>query len=454
MAITRRDLVRGLGMGILGAGALTGCGPRGSGGKGPKSPEPSAQALSEPDIPLVIGQIGADYGRMASFEEAIAVAIDEARIDVNARWDGLFGLEVALLERHVMQEPGEDLAPVIEKLAGAGATCVITSIDEESLIAAMPAFVEAGLAVIDVFTSGMGVRAPEVQTANLLMRLAPNDSILAAQYSEIALSADSSKGGTPGTVAFLSEDTAQGRSLLQELELYLNPRRGRIVSEQFYAVGDIGDIAARVKAVLKEPPALLVLNGGQESAPFLSALYEATLDKGNRPTIDIPKRLSPAAVVDYSQLPIAKDLLPESLTSATGYQPGGEITFDHKAMMLNRSSDFLRTGYAYSQHGYDAFVMACLAAQHALSVTGTALAAALPAILTGSDGCTDYEACRRVMRTALEAQGRATVAYAGRMGKLELGPLSDARIGEMREYTWTEANVLEAGTATGFEAAE
>ena len=451
MAITRRALVRGLGAGILGAGVLSGC--RGRGAQ-PTEPPPSAEQLEEPDTPLVIGQIGAAYGRMAAFEEAISVAVQEARIDVNARWDGLFGHEVVLLDRHVMQEPGEDLAPVVEELAGAGATCLITSIDEESLIAAMPAVVEAGLAVIDVFTSGMSVRADDVQTANLLMRLSPDDRTLAAQYGEIALGADSERGGTPGTVAYLSEDTAQGRSLHQELELYLNPRSGRIVSEQFYAVGDIGDIGERVKTVLEEPPALLVLNGGQESAPFLSALYEATLDDGNRPTVEIPARLSPAATVDYSQLPTAEDLLPECLTSATGYQPGGEITEEHRAMMLNRSTDFLRTGYAYSQQGYDAFVMACLAAQHALSVTGTALAGAVPAILTGSEDCTDYEACRRVMHTALETNGRDTVAYAGRMGALELGPLSDARIGEMREYSWSAANELEDGGATGFEAPE
>src|SRR5699024_755117 len=104
-----------------------------------------------------------------------------------------------------MQEPGEllddrgeVLAPVVEELAGAGATCLITSIDEESLIAAMPAVVEAGLAVIDVFTSGMSVRADDVQTANLLMRLSPDDRTLAAQYGEIALGADSERGGTPG----------------------------------------------------------------------------------------------------------------------------------------------------------------------------------------------------------------------------------------------------------------
>ena len=454
MRITRRTLVQGLGAGVLGAGTLSACGPGGRRRPRPETTAPTAGTLEEPDQPLVIGQIGASYGRMGRAEEAIAVAIDEARIDVNARWGGLFDQEIVLLERHVMEAPGEDLGPVITEMADAGATCVITSIDEESLIAAMPALVEAQLAIVDVLTSGMSVRSEDVQTANLLVRLAPNERINAARYAEEALGGGGDRSGPAGSVAFLSEDTAQGRSLLDELTKVLNPASGKVVSEQFYEVGKIGDIGARVKAVLESPPALLVANGGAELAPFLSALHTATLDEGKRPTIEFPRRVSPAATIDYSQEPVAKDLAPESLTAVTGYEPGGEITVGHENMMLNRNPEFLRRGYAYSQHGYDALVMLCLAAQHALSVEGTALAAALNAVLTGSEECTDFEECRRVMTTALEAGEKATVAYVGRMGKVELGGQSDARIGQLREYTWNEANVMQPGTAGGFEAPE
>ncbi|AXK45028.1 ABC transporter substrate-binding protein [Brachybacterium saurashtrense] len=449
MALARRDLVRGLGAGILGAGALGACTRRRD---GPPTPPPSAEPLTEPDTPLVIAQIGADHGRAGQVEEAVAVALDEARIDVNARWDGLFGHEVELLERHVVHEPGEDLAPVIREFAEAGATCVITSVDEETLIAAMPALVEAGMAVIDVLTSGMSVRSQEVHTANLLVRLSPDERTLAARYAEAALGSSSDRAGAPGTVALLSPDTAQGRSLLHELEQYLNPRNGRVLSAQFYDGDGIGDVEQRVQAVLEEPPALLVVEGGPETAPFLSALHEATLGENGRPEVQFPRRLGPTATVDYSRMPIAEDLAPECLSAATGYQPGGEVTVEHENMMLNRSAAFLETGYAYSQQAYDAFTMACLAAQHALSVTGTALAAALPAILTGAEECTDFDQCRRVMRTALEVADTATISYRGRMGKLELGPGADARVGELREYTWSEENALGPGTATGFEA--
>ena len=457
MTLTRRALVRGLGTGVLGAGALSACGPGGGIRRGrPRATTtaPTAGVLEEPDQPLVIGQIGASYGRMGRVEEAIAVAIDESRIDVNARWDGLFGRSVELLERHVMEAPGEDLAPVIAEMADAGATCVITSIDEESLIAAMPALVEAQLAVLDVLTSGMDVRAAEVQTANLLVRLAPNDRVLAARYAEQALGGGGDRSGPAGTVAYLSEDTLHGRSLLTELTQVLNPSSGRIVSEQFYEAGKIGDLEVRVKKVLEDPPALLVANGGPELAPFLSALHTATLDEDDRPTVQFPRQVPPWATIDYSREPVAEDLVPEALASTTGYQPGGDLSVDHENLMLNRSREFLRRGYAYSQQGYDAVVMLCLAAQHALSVTGTDLAAALPAILTGTEECTDFEQCRRIMATALETGQRATVSYVGAMGALELGGQSDARTGQLREYAWSEANELEQPSATAFEAPE
>ncbi|WP_114856083.1 ABC transporter substrate-binding protein [Brachybacterium sp. YJGR34] len=455
MAITRRTLVRGLGMGVLGAGALSGCGD-GEGIRGRRgrrratTTAPTAGALEEPETPLVIGQIGASYGRAAPFEKSVAVAISEAAIDVNDRWDGLFGQEVALHDRHVMSEAGEDLSDVIAGFADEGVTCVITSIDEEALVAAMPHLVEHEMAVIDVFTSGMQLRSAEVHTANLLARLSPNDRTIAALYEEAAWSS-SDRGGPAGTVAFVSQDTMQGRGLLHQITQLLNPKDGRVLSEQFYPVGDIGNVGERVSAVLETPPALLVVNGGPEAGPFLSALREATLDEDGRPAVEFPIRLGPAATLDYSQIAAGDSLVAESLAGATGYEPGGEITVEHENMMLNRDAGFLTSGYAYSQQAYDAFTLACLAAQDALAVDGPAIASSLPRVLTGSEECTDYGLCRGALQTALEAQETTTIAYVGRTGAVELGPQADLRTGELREYSWSEANVLEAGTAKNVE---
>lgn len=435
-------------MGVLGAGALTAC-TRGGGGRGTSSTEaPTGGDLAEPDTPLVMGSIGASYGRSAPFESAISIAIHEALVAVNARWKGLFGHTVEMAERHVMAEAGEDLTAVIAAMAESGVTAVITSIDEEALVAAMPAFVEAGMAVIDVLTSGMSVRAPDVLTSNMLIRLAPNDVAIATLYTEAAWAGSGSKGGAPGTVAYVSEDTDQGHSLLHEISQILDPAGGKVVAEHFHPFGKIEELDAVVAKVLKTPPALLVVNSGPEAGPFLSALYAATLDKDKRPTVEIPTRLGPAASVDY----VDAELLPECLSSATGYVPGTDLQVDHVNMMLNVDPNLQRTGYAYSQQGYDAVMLACLAAQDALSADGVDISASVGKVLTGSQECTDFGDCRSILRAGLGADERATITITGRVGALELGTAKDARTGDIRTFTWSDSQEIQNGTSENFDA--
>lgn len=454
MSIPRRHLVRSLGAGILGAGALTACGEgmprgRGRGRRRSTTPAPTAGALSEPEQPLVLGSIGASHGRTAPFEHAIAIGIREALIDLNHRDHGLFGQDVQIAQRHVMAEAGEDLADVIADLADSGVTAVITSLDEDALIAAMPAFVEAGIAVIDVITSGMNVRSTEVATSGMLVRLSPNNRTLAAMYAEASWSGGSSdRSGTPGTVAFVSENTSQGEDLLHEMKQVLEPAGGRIVAQHFYPFGALEDSGALVEEVLESPPGLLVVNGGPEVGPFLSGLHEATLDEGQRPTVEVPVRLNPAATVDY----VDAELAPESLMQATGHEPGGELTDAHVHMMINVDPQLRLSGFAYSQHSYDAVTLAGLAAQDSLSVQGTDIAAAIPGVLTGSEDCTDFGTCVTILRDALIADSRTTISFTGRMGALELDAGPDPRAGQIRTYSWNDAGGIEAASADSFEA--
>lgn len=453
MSISRRRLVHSLGAGVLGAGALSACGEgmqRGRRGRRrTTTTAPTADALSEPEQPLVLGSIGASYGRAAPFEDAIAIGLSESLIDVNHRFNGLFGQDVQLFDRHVMTEAGEDLDGVIDELAGSGVTAVITSIDEDALIAAIPAFVEAGIAVIDLFTSGMNVRATDVVSSGMLVRLSPTTRVLAAIYAEAAWSgADSDRAGAPGTVAFLSEDTSQGHDLLHELRQLLGPAGGKLVSEEFYPFGELDDIESRVETILETPPALLVANGGPEIGSLLSALHEATLDEGQRPTVEIPVRLGPAATVDY----VEADLTPEALVRATGFEPGAELERQHENMMLNVDPQLRSTGYAYSQHSYDALMLAALAAQQSLSVQGTDIAATIPGVLTGTEECTDFGQCVTILRDAVVAGDRATISFTGRMGALELDAAPDPRSGQLRTYSWNEAGAIVDDGADSFAA--
>ncbi len=448
MSITRRSLVRGLAPAIVGAaagvGALTSC-------SSDRDPDASAEDAGTrsapqplPDTPLVLGSIGASYGRAAAFEAPISIAISEAMIDLNARWGGVLGREVTMHERHVAAAAGEDLTAVIATMAEAGVSAVITSLDEEALVAAIPALVDAQIAVIDVLTSGMTVREPEVASATMLIRLAPDDVAIASLYAEQAWTAGSDRSGPPGTLAYVSEDTAQGHSLLGELTRILAPQGGKIQTEQFYRAGESPDLDAVVEAILAEPPALLVVNGGREAGPLLSALHDATLDGSQEPTVQIAARLSPAATADYSE----DDLAPGCLASATGFLPGGELDDTHINMMLNADTTLLGTGFGYSQQAYDAVMLAGLAAEDAVSVGGVDIAGSLTKVLTGAQECTEFGECSTLLRDARAAGQRTMISFTGRSGPLELGSDNDIRTGTIRSSTWDDANAIEPGPTT------
>lgn len=451
MSITRRSLVRGLGPAIVGVGAGVGALTSCSADRAPGGPAEDAgsttAAPSEPDAPFILGSIGAAYGRAEAFEAPISIAIGEALIDLNAQWGGVFGQDVILHERHVAAAAGEDLAGVIATMADAGVSAVITSLDEEALVAAIPALVDAQIAVIDVLTSGMSVRDAEVRSANMLVRLAPDDVAIAALYAEQAWAASSGASGLPGTVAYVSEDTAQGRSLLEQLTRILPPAGGKILTEQFYPAGNMEDVDAVVEAVLADPPALLVVNGGPEAGRFLSALHEATLDASQQPTVQIASRLSPAASVDYSEAQLA----PECLASATGYLPGGNLDETHINMMLNVDVTLLQTGFGYSQQAYDAVMLAGLAAQDARSVEGVDIAGSLGKVLTGAEECADFGACSTLLGDALAAGKRTTISFTGRSGPLEIGTDNDVSAGKIRTVAWDDANSIVPGSAVDFE---
>ncbi|MGP5695153.1 ABC transporter substrate-binding protein [Brachybacterium alimentarium] len=436
MPMRRRTLIRGLGVGAFGACALSAC----SGGFRRARAAPTAAAapepLHEPETELVLGSLGAVHGRSAPFERAISVAVDQAMIDLNASFEGLFGHEVAMRERIVAPETGADLSAEIAGLAEAGVSAVVSSLDEEALATAMPLLAEAGIAVIDVFTSGLSVRAPEVRTGNMLIRLAPQDAAIAQLYADIALRASADDGSTAGTLAYVSEETAQGRSLVQELRRILEPAGGAVALESFHPVGDLGSTDDLVAALLDDPPALLVLNGGGEAGTLLSALHTASRDENGRRTVTIPARLGPAASIDYSGAGLAAGCL----ESATGYEPGGELSEEHLNMMLNADPELQTIGCAYSQQAYDAVMLAALAAQDALSVDGAAIAGAVQRVLEGSTACTDYGTCRDILRTGAEAGSAGSVAFAGRTGTLRLGPTKDVSATSIRGVAWTTAN--------------
>lgn len=451
MALSRRALVTSLSASVLGTGALSGCAEGGiRRGRRRTTGPPTASPRSEPETPLVIGSIGSAFGAPAHFEERIGVAIGEAIIDINHIGGGLFGRDVVLAERLLMAEPGHDLSESVATLGGAGVTVVVASLEDQALIGAMPHFVEAGMAVIAPWGSSSAVRAEEVASSGLLYRLAPNDRAIARMYMDLSLAADGDRGGAPGTIAYVASDTTQGRSLLEEIRWLTGPENGRVTMDHFYPEGDLGDVDGLVAQLVEDPPAVLVLNGGPECAALASTLHTASLDEGNRPRFEVAVRLAPHAAIDHS----GSEFAPESLTRATGYEPGGELAGDHVNQMLNGRTDMHTSGYAYTQQAYDAVVLACLASREALSVDGTMIGPAISRVLSGSESCTSFQECDALLREAQAAESTASVGYQGRTGPLELGSDGDPRTGALRTYSYDAGGARHFENAATFELTE
>ncbi|MFC0674834.1 ABC transporter substrate-binding protein [Brachybacterium hainanense] len=436
MSLTRRRALASLGVSALGAGALAACTPIGRRGRS-TTPPPTASDRTAPTSPLVIGSIGSGFGEPGQVETQIRLAVGEAVERINTVDGGLFGQDVELVERIVLEEPGDDPAEQIEALAAQGVQVLVSSLEDAQLIAALPTIVARGMAVLCPWSSSKAVRE-QAEASGLLFRLVPPDEAIAAAHVEAALTSPP-KGTTPGTVFYVAPDTTAGRSLRAELELQLNPAGGTLLEPVLYPPGEplaVADIAARVLAA---PPALLILQGGPECGPLASAVHEGTKDASGRSQVSIRTRMGPAASVDYSRA----SLPAESLSDAEGTVPGALLsTGDFADIMLNLDTTLVSEGFAFGQQAYDAVVIACLAAQRALSIVGSEIAAEVPAVLTGSSACEAYYDCRQLLSEGSD------VAYSGMSGQLELDSVGDLRSGELRRITWDETGARVIGDST------
>lgn len=430
---SRRRVLTTLGTAVLGAGGLAACTRGGRAGRS-TTPPPTASARQEPTSPLILGSIGSAFGAPGQFEKQISLAIEEAVRHVNILGGGLFGQEVVLVDRVVVQEPGADVAAAVASLAEAGVSIVISSLEDAQLKEALPAFVEHGMLVICPWSSSNAVREDD-SAGGMLIRLAPNDTAIAIQHVEAAV-ADAPEGTVPGTIAYVSPDTLQGRSLLAEIRHRLDPRGGSMVVEHFYPQGSTPDAEAIAAQVAAAPPALLVLNGGPESGPIASAVHRASEDEDGRSRVTIRTRMGPGGSVDYREA----GLPAESLADAEGTEPGGPVDVGRfEDIMLNLDTSLLETGYAYGQQAFDAVVLACLGARHALAIDGASIAPSIPLLLVGAAECDSFAACDQLLRDAQALRERGDVAYRGMSGPLELGADQDVRAGQQRRITWSDA---------------
>ncbi|MGY5764453.1 ABC transporter substrate-binding protein [Brachybacterium sp. DNPG3] len=453
MVLSRRTLVRSLTAGALGSAALpvlAACDAL-SGPAGPDSDSPTSTAPATPTEPLVLGQIGSSVGWTAAVEGTIALAVGQALIDVNATYGGVFGQPVVTAgTRHVVEDVDEDLAGVVDELAAAGAGAVICSLPEEVMLTAAPLLAAAGIAVIDVTTSSLELREPSVETAGMLVRLSPSTRVIAARLAGEALEDSSSaRAGERGSVAVVHDGTMLAVDLIARLSTILAPQGGEVILQDTLPAAALAEEVSALAATLAEAhPALLLIHGSAaDSAALAAAVHTATLGDDGRTDQQIPVRIAPAATVDQRDA----DLGEAALAQVSGWMPGGELGDAHIRMMLNVDPTLARSAFPYSQLAYDAVMIACIAAQSALSGRGTDIAAAIPQVLSGSADCDSLGSCSTEIDARRRAGETASIAYTGVMGSLVLGPDLDPASGSLRTYGYADDGSLTLLGDTAYE---
>lgn len=422
MSISRRAVVRSTGALAAGA-ALSACTRR---GRRPEPTEPTTTTpVPEPEQDLVIGSIGVASGLEAMFDKHISIAIGEARTSIDIG-GGVFGRPLQMLPRRYAETPDSDIAPLVQELAAAGASAVVVSCGDPSLLAAMPALAEAGIAVVSVNSTAHELRGKEAGSAGMLFRLAPTARMLAKAFADAAMSGSGQQHATPGTVTYLARDTLAGHSLGEQMRMLIEPA-GPWIRQHYFAPGQ-PDLGGPIDEILAEPPALVVIDAGEETPQIISEIHRRTLGPDGRQQLTIPIRTT-----YYNSMPWGDQVPPESMEHTTGCRPGDPAPDPLQNLMLNIDTSLASSAYEFAGPSYDAVMLIALAAQTARSTEGSQIASAIAGLLTDGEKVSDYGTAVKLLR-----EGKK-VMYQGMSGALTLGEDGDPVSAELTTFGYDEA---------------
>lgn len=420
MVPSRRVVLRSATAAMIGGTVLTACRkPRGQRTDPPPSPAPAP--VEDPDEPLVVGSIGTQVGLEGIFEQQIAVAVAEGfrQVDIGG---GVFGQDLTVHPRHVITAPDEDLSPVVDELAAAGASAVVVSCSEDQLAAAMPAFVAAGIAVVSVTSTAMALRSDEAGTGGMLVRLLPDDVALATQLVE-----QSDGGQGPGVIALVAPESTSGHGMADALHHVIDPAGGT-VHEVLYAP-DALDPAGIAAAALGAGATQIVIDGGPETRDIIGQMVDQSRDERGNPALRTPIR-----TLYYGSRPPGDALPAKLMATVTGTRPGGPPPDELLNIMLRINTGFAPDSFEFGGVAFDAATLIALGAQTAHSAEGARIVEAIAPLLVDGDDVSSYEQALAAMREGTD------IRYAGMAGDIELDTGKDPARATISTVSYDDAN--------------
>jgi len=249
----------------------------------------------------------------------------------------------------------------------------------------------------------------------LYFRSAPSDLFQGAVLATLMLDEGTDAAG------ILALDDAYGIGLADALDANFTAGGGTVTEKIIYNP-QAAEFSAEVSKLKASKPKAIALIGFEESVKILQELIKQGIGPDKVPLYLVDGNLSAEAFKD----------LPEGIMKGVkATLPGAAAPEDFQAKLLEVNPDL--TDFSYAPESYDAVNLIALAMQASGSCDGATVAAALQAVSSGGEACTDYATC-----AALLAEGK-DINYEGVSGPIEFADNGDPSIATMGVYEY-EAN--------------
>jgi ABC-type branched-subunit amino acid transport system substrate-binding protein len=355
--------------------------------------KPAVPTALPSDGPLVLGTLLPVTGGFAHLGPAEQAGLQLAVKDIDAG-GGVLGQPVTVLDSDsgdafsavASQSVDRMLARKVDAIVGGtGSSVTLTVIDK---------VVGAGVALVS--PGDASAKLDGYPDRGLYERIVPPESFEASTLAAMLKAAGHRR------VAVLFERDAYATGYAADLQADVRRNGGATVAAIEYD-GRSTDFSSAARQVAGAAPQAVVVIGTGEA----HALVQALVGAGVGPDV------APLYVSDLALWPgLTAGLTATQSAAVTGLRPGAAPGAQFLQRLAQQAPDLADTGYAAQT--YDATVLVALAASAAGSPRGKDIAAALPALTTGSTECSAYKQCRELLKA-----GR-TIAYVGQSGKVRL----------------------------------
>lgn len=370
---------------------------------------------------LTIGTLLPETGSLAFLGPPEAAGVAAAVADINEQ-GGVLGHDVVVVHADSGDTSTNVAVQSVDRLLAEGSDAIIGAASSAVSLTVIDKITGAG--VVQVSPANTAVKLSTYPDKGLYFRTAPPDTFQGAVLGQrVAVDGHA-------TAAVLARQDTYGEGLAQTVAAAFTGAGGRVTTTVGYDP-QTTDFAPAVSSVALTRPQAVVLIGFEESAKVVQEL----IAQGIGPEV-VDLYLADGNLSNTAYL----DLPAGAMVGTRGTSPGALTSADFVAKLLD--ADPSLTDFSYAGEAYDAVVLVALAVEAAGSTDGTTIAARLAAVSKDGERCTEFSACRALLRSGRD------VDYDGVSGPIDLDANGDPTKAFMGLFVYRPDNTH---ARTGYE---